>query len=793
MEFGTRSLLLGGGYGKELYLETEVPHCTMEDIRELYTFTTGRELEAFHHSAEFHNIRFRVDQAGLKFTGEVVVDGHRSIEATVAVRRDGLAITGSLLDMQLGAVKIEKAELDIFVGRTAGNETSRPSGFAINGQVSFRNLKIDVAAYTTLTEHEGVQWAIYGEVGVAEMKLHRLAPDVKGSWLDLGLKQVAFIASSSDSPQGGSYNVFGYPIRKGVQFCAAIDGRLEPLDHVTKQEMHGLVLRAAWSPDQGFRFGVVLPTPVGIHLTKNVTSGPVELELVASRMPQLQFTATLHLTSSRQPQPLVFTFGLKADLASAKGFGQMTNYWHNPFGIGERVRIGPNLALEVGITYAVLAATGTPSSIGLSGGMAIGDAEAQVAMKVSENPADELLQASLTELSIQNIVKFASHLSGQDIPAPPEDLLGFRDVELYLSAGTSVGTTYYPAGASFKGQMDLFGQTSKLEFSIGNTIRIAGQFEKLQVGPLTVCGADGRHASAVVELGVQKQHIRIDGRVRLFGFEASIDAKLDILPVPNMELELSLALADALRLTLGATVVGAVDFRTLHKADFMVHAILEQDVVEYLVQQIRYCLEALSRFLADGIEAAHSFIEDAQSEIENAIADTFDEAKRSWDENRAALRAAWEEAQGDFDDTLRSLEDDLFGTRKEVEDAVFAAQKQLEKARIQSATIVSSATAELQKKKVELEREAKAQLQDIRQVKEKVKSIFGGAVEQKLRDAEQKVGRAQGNYFCRLRHRHQRADMSHQATWTPATWRTSQHSSLHIFTAECRITSRCIG
>lgn len=741
---------MGGGYGKEFYLETEVPQCTMEDIRKFYTSTTGRELEAFHHSAEFHNIRFRVDQGGLKFTGEVVVDGHRSIEATVVVRRDGLAITGSLLDMELGTVKIEGAELDVFVGRTAGNETSRSSGFAVNGKVSFRDLRIDVAAYTALTENEGVQWAVYGELRAAEMKLHRLAPDVKNSWLDLGLKQVAFIASSSDSPQGGSYNVFGYPIRKGIQFCATIDGRLEPLDHVTKQEIHGLVLRAAWSPDQGFSFGVVLPTPIGIHLTKNITSGPVELELVASRMPQLQFTASLNLTTSWQPQPLVFTFGLKADLASAQGFGQMTGYWHNPFGVGEHVRVGPNLVLEVDVIYAALVATGAPSSIGLSGGMVIGDAEAQVVIKISENPADEMLQATLTELSIRDLVKFASHLSRQEIPPPPEDLLGFRDMELYLSPGTSVGTTYYPAGASFKGEMDLFGHTSKLECSIGATTRIAGQFEQLQVGPLTVCGADGKDASAVVELGVQKQHIQIDGRVKLPGFEASINAKLDILPVPNMELELSLALADALHLTLGAKVVGAADFRNLHEADFMVLAILEQDVVDYLVRQVRYCLEALSRFLAGGIDAANSFIEDTEREIESAIADAFGDAKRSWDENSAALRAAWEKAQGEFDDTQHGLENDLFGTRKEVEEAVFAVQKQLEKARINSATVVSSAMAELQKKKVELERETKAQLRDIRQVKEKTKSIFGGAVEEEIRDAEQRVGHAQGTYFWPL-------------------------------------------
>lgn len=39
---------------------------------------------------------------------------------------------------------------------------------------------------------------------------------------------------------------------------------------------------------------------------------------------------------------------------------QMTNYWANPFGLSENVKIGPDLAFELGIIYAVLASTGTP-------------------------------------------------------------------------------------------------------------------------------------------------------------------------------------------------------------------------------------------------------------------------------------------------------------------------------------------------------------------------------------------------------------------------------------------------
>jgi len=39
---------------------------------------------------------------------------------------------------------------------------------------------------------------------------------------------------------------------------------------------------------------------------------------------------------------------------------QMTNYWVNPLGLSENIKIGPDLAFELGIIYAVLASTGTP-------------------------------------------------------------------------------------------------------------------------------------------------------------------------------------------------------------------------------------------------------------------------------------------------------------------------------------------------------------------------------------------------------------------------------------------------
>ena len=57
---------------------------------------------------------------------------------------------------------------------------------------------------------------------------------------------------------------------------------------------------------------------------------------------------------------------------------QMTGYWVNPLGVGQNVKIGPHLALQINIVYATFVATGLPSGFGFAGGLSIGDFAVQV-------------------------------------------------------------------------------------------------------------------------------------------------------------------------------------------------------------------------------------------------------------------------------------------------------------------------------------------------------------------------------------------------------------------------------
>lgn len=192
----------------------EVPNCSIDDIRQFYSDLTGRELDPFQHNVQFKDLILRIDTSSLSFSGELTIDGHRSIKATLRIHRDGISITGSVLDIHLGEIVVEQAELDIFIGRPDPNTTSRGSGFEINGKVKFRDMDISVSLYTTFEENQPVMWTVYGELD-AGLQLSALAPEVRGTFLDLSLRKVALIASNQDSPSG-DFNICNYPIRRGM-------------------------------------------------------------------------------------------------------------------------------------------------------------------------------------------------------------------------------------------------------------------------------------------------------------------------------------------------------------------------------------------------------------------------------------------------------------------------------------------------------------------------------------------------------------------------------------------------
>lgn len=485
-----------------------------------------------------------------------------------------------------------------------------------------------------------------------------------------------------------------------------------------------------------------------MSLGKNITSGPVELSIDVKKL-ELMFSASLNVLPHRQAQPLVFTFGLTGSLTKATGFGEMKNYWVSPFGIGENIKVGPNMAIQLGFDYAVVAATGAPSSVGLSGGMAIGDADAQMAMVVSANPLDEMIKASLSELSVTDLVKFASKVSGKDIPQPSREIMAFRDVLFYISSGVSIGTTTYAAGVSMKGEIELLGHKANLEAVVGSTTKISAAFDELKLGPLRISGAEGKCAMSVVELGLTKQHILVDGAAKLGSFlETEVHGTLDILPKPNLQFAMKYDFVDALDIELQAAVIGMVDWKNLHDADFAVHAILEQDILHYIIKQIKIFINAVIHLLQKGIEAAHEFLDAAHEEIDAAIgvaAAALEEAKASWHEKEDSVKKALKDAKQEFEEGVQTLEETFHQAKEEFEELIWHTHKEIEQTKLDHAVAEKEQDETARAVRRNTGKEIEKQLEEVRAVKQEMKTGFGDARKHIL-EATEGVAKAQAYY-----------------------------------------------
>ncbi|KAL7269023.1 hypothetical protein RUND412_008329 [Rhizina undulata] len=735
LHLGGNTISLEGEFGLGKFdLSTMLPIVTLETIDTLYTSITGRTLEfPKTHFFEFSSQTLNISSSGLSLTGVLILDRyHSSASAKLNLKRDGIQISGLLQPISLlPELTIKNAELNVFIGRTAEsqNSTSRESGVKIKGEVEIHGIRAAVYVHTSIHQKNMVHWTVYGEVE-GDMKLSRLCEDVKGTWMDWELAKFSIVASSVDGGvEADDWDIHGW--EPGVQFMGKIQ-KIHQVDHLTRTKVEGLILRASFSIDKRFGFGIMLPSPMNLSFGPNISSGPLSIEVVASKMPQLIFSASLNVNVQNQKEPLVFTLGIKADLDSAEGFGQMTNYWLNPFGIHEKLSIGPNLCLEIGIIYAVLASTGTPSKIAFSGGLKVGETEAQFAAVISEHPKDQLVKAVVKELSLKDILDFIhTTFGGEKIPSPPEDILHFQDVEVYLSAGVSVGTTYYPSGIHVLGKMDLFGKRVEGEFTLGSILKINAVVDSLHLGPLTIQGVDGGMPQITLEIGLKKQFVMIDGEINVGvgdGVTASIHAFVEALPEPDVTTKIKVDFARALKLELDGRITGAWGFGNMKGADFWVRAVVGQEIVQFLNTQVSQIIIFLFKGSKDGVEKLKEMLESAQIHGQVLLREfrtSLTEAQDELDSKRDDVEAALESAKGRFGQEIHEMQEDLHEARKEFTAVVQSVQGRLDQASIDRVTRVNALALEIRQKRKHFGVIINEHLNRVRMVKEEVKGRWG--------------------------------------------------------------------
>lgn len=717
-ELGLAGVLKPDFMGVRAYAEK----FTLKDLGSLFTEVSGVDLIMPDFPVKFEEVvigvasdegsvgEYQLEQ-GVSLSGTVTVHGH-TCTATALLQADGVSFSGELNNIQLGPVEIIKPRLEMqfYTARS-----SRAARFAIVGSAKIEGVTVECKlAY----ERNAGQWTalVYAGLDASEFGLSRVIPAVKGSDVEnLRFNKVAFVYASKDHALKDPD--FGFKARKGLQLIGEVDG-IPGLDKLSGSEDGGIILSAQFGND--IAIGLTMPESTRLDLGNAVSCDPFSARVVLVPVPEVQLVFGMDVTVPDQDSPLHFDLMLAVGPLEASGSGTMKGYWINPFGL-KPLKIGPALALEIGVNYAQLAASGTPSKLAFAGGLVLGDVEARMAASVSTNPMDMILSGKLAELSPENLIAFVNDASGADIDddAVP-DFFELNNLELVCApAGGNIGTINYDRGFSFACDMVLFDKAASAFFRLGDDgFKAEAHLDELEIGPLRIGGKRGDDMLLDVELTTARQVIKIDAELEFAGSEVGV-----FVDVSNagVEFDFDWDFLGVTTYSIHGVSTGSLD--DPKSLDFQLTAEFQNELTHYLKTEV-----------SDKISRAVKVVE---TDISRLQAD-LDQSKQAWEREFDPLQRHLDATKVDADRYLKQLKSSLQQEKKKLSENVRNAQAEVARAKKAYNDALRSAEHAVTRAQSDYDRAMRSAQGDVT----KAQRDYDTA----LRNAEAEVKRAEAKY-----------------------------------------------
>ena len=656
---------------------------TVDDLGLIFEHLTTMRLGMPDFGVTFKDVKLGLSTAdgkvggqelkeGVSIFGSVQVHGH-TFTATADVQPDGISFVGASDDLQIGPVTIKKPRLEMQVFSAASGKASR---FTVVGSATIEGVLVDCKLFYQRTGGRG-PWTpvVYAGLDSSSFRLSRVIPSTKGTFVDsLRFSEAALIYALKTTEVKDPD--FGFKAEKGLQLIGDLEG-ITAIDSLITSKQGGLRLNALFGSQVAI--SISMPESSRLQLGSSVSCDPFSLKVVLIPSPELQLLFGMNVTVPKQDYPLHFDLMLAMGAIEASGFGTMKGYWADPFG-ARGLKIGPELALEVGINYAQFATTGTPSKFAFAGGLQLGEVVARMAASISANPIDMILCGELAELTPANLISFANKAAHLSIPADAvPNFFGLDKLTIYCApASGSIGSIRFDPGFSFACDLVLFGKRASAYFNLRDQGLIAkGSLDRLEIGPLTIGGRQGEDMLLDLELTMAKQALRIDGEFDFLG--SSIGLVVDI-SNQGIEFEFEQSFLGMVDYTIFGKSSGSLDRPA--SLDFSLTAEFDNRLTGYLKTMV-------TENIKQAISAVETDIGKAQKKV--------DEAKAVYMQQFDHAQGELDKAQKDAARYLQQLQNKVAREKHKYMTGVESARRELTKAKAKYDRAFSEAQTVLEK------------------------------------------------------------------------------------------------
>lgn len=731
--------VLGAKYAG-VYAQAE--NFTLSDLNELFHKITGEDLILPEFDVKFDEVGLGVATTDCN-VGQVFLNKGLTLKCNLSVHdfecgvdavisSDGVSIKGFMGGLKVGALDIEEAELNLDI---YSRSSCKSSSFSISGKVTIQGVRLDCrVSYEKIEKKWNL--VVYAGIEAKAFGLGTIFPEFKNTFADsLKFSKLAFIYSSEDAETQDES--FKFEVKRGLQLMGVLE-EIPALSALTGSNNSGFVFSAHLGSTVDF--SIQIPA-MQLNLGDAISCDPFLINLTIAPIPAFQLIFGMDIKIPNQEIPLHFDIALDINAIEAKASATMKNWWENPFGISD-LKIGPAVSLQIGIVYSQFMATGLPSEFGIAGGLAMGETVINMAVKISENPADMILLGSLSKLETKDLLSFTKALTHVDVPSELVPEFEIRDLEVYCApSGGTIGTITFEPGFSFSGVLTIFEKSASLYAKFTDSGFLAnGEIDNLDLGILKINGYNDDKASFDIELTEDRQIVYVDGAFEFLGINTAVNADIS---KEKIQFVFKQKFLDSVEFTVTGNSSGSLS--DLDSLDFYLYAEANNDMAESVRNKLTENFNAAVKNVDISIDEAQKKL-DAAKEAYDALylpaIEKLNKAQEAADKYLDECVFAVRVEREKFNSELKNLEENVQNAQAAFNHVVQQAEKAVNEAKEKLNSTTKSAEENVAKVQKEFDANMKTARENVEKAEKAYNHVFEEA-DKKLKAAQEHVNSLQ--------------------------------------------------